>query len=72
MRDLELPEDLKNKYTHIDNTLEIKDYLKLLNKKNPKKNNSINYVLIFLLILSICAYLYQIIILFRRNVIRII
>ncbi len=70
MNNLELPKDLQNKYTHIDNTLRIKDYLKLLNKKNPKNNNSIScYLFIFLLILSIYVYNRRLI---RRNIIRII
>ena len=57
MNNLELPEGLKNKYIKIDNTLKIKHYLKLFNKKNPKKNTHYSCYLLLIILLFIIMYL---------------
>ena len=58
MKDIKLPEDLRNKHIHIDNSLKIKDYLKLFNKQNQNNENTpFSCILLILLLIFIIIYL---------------
>jgi hypothetical protein len=59
MKELELPKELNNtKQTNIDNSIKIKDYLKLLNQKIPNRQfNNIYIIYLFILLLIIYLHL---------------
>ena len=56
MKRLQLPKGLNNNNKLIDDSLEIEDYLKLFNKKNPTNNNDekLLFILILIILLIRC------------------
>jgi len=58
MSELKLPVELNNiKYSNVDNSIKIKDYLNLLNKEIPIKQFNNIYIVLFIILIIIYLHI---------------